>query len=68
MALNADTWLKIRYPDATCGGEGTVNVGIIKQKCPDCNGTGLDERRIADDTAKNQIPQWVLDQRTIRAA
>lgn len=67
MTLTADSWLKIRYPDATCGGEGTINVGLIKQQCPDCRGTGLDERRIADDTAKGLIPQWVLDNRTLVA-
>jgi hypothetical protein len=67
MALSADTWLKIRYPDATCGGEGSVSVGIIKQQCPDCRGTGLNERRIEEDTAKSLIPTWVLEQRTLRA-
>jgi DnaJ-class molecular chaperone len=65
MTLSADTWLKMRYPDTTCGGSGTVAVGIVKQQCPDCKGTGLDERRIIEDTAKNLIPKWVLEQRTL---
>jgi DnaJ-class molecular chaperone len=65
MAISADTWLVIRYSDATCGGTGTIATGIIaKQQCPDCHGSGLDERRIADDTAKGLIPKWVLEQRT----
>lgn len=65
MALSADNWLRIRYPDSTCGGVGSIAVGIIKQQCPDCRGTGLDERRIVDDTAKGLIPKWVLEQRTL---
>jgi hypothetical protein len=32
MALNADNWLKLRYPDSTCGGAGTVNIGIVKEQ------------------------------------
>jgi hypothetical protein len=68
MALNADNWLLIRYADSTCGGTGTLNVNIVKQQCPDCKGTGLDERRITDDTAKGLIPKWVLEQRIRRAA
>ena len=67
MALSADTWLKLRYPDSTCGGSGSVAIGILKQQCPDCRGTGLDERRIADDIGRSLIPQWVIDQRTLRA-
>jgi hypothetical protein len=68
MALNADNWLKLRYPDSTCGGTGTINVGIIKQQCPDCRGTGLDEQRIRDDTDKSLIPAWVLEQRTLKTS
>lgn len=66
MAISADNWLLTRYPDTTCGGVGTINVNLVKQRCPDCEGTGLNERRIAEDTGKGLIPQWVLDQRTIR--
>lgn len=66
MALNADTWLLFRYADATCGGNGTIAVGIVKQACPDCLGSGLDERRIVEDTAKGIIPAWVTEQRTSR--
>lgn len=65
MPVSADTWLKIRYSDATCGGTGSVNTGIIKQQCPDCRGTGLDEKRIEAETAKGMVPQWVIEQRTI---
>lgn len=65
MAISADTWLLIRYPDTTCGGTGYVAVNIqSRQLCPDCLGSGLDERRIADDTTKGLIPTWVLEQRT----
>lgn len=65
MAISADTWLVIRYPDTTCGGTGSIAVNLTaKQQCPDCKGSGLDERRIADDTAKGLIPKWVLEQRT----
>jgi hypothetical protein len=42
-----------------------VNTGIIKQQCPDCRGTGLDEKRIEAETAKGMVPQWVIEQRTI---
>lgn len=66
MPLSADNWLKQRYADPTCGGDGQVNVGIVKQQCPDCRGTGLDERKIAEDEARGAIPAWVLQQRTQR--
>lgn len=65
MAINADTWLVVRYPDATCGGTGFVAVSLAShQLCPDCKGSGLDEKRIVEDTAKGLIPKWVLEQRT----
>lgn len=65
MAISADTWLLIRYPDATCGGTGYVAVNLqARQQCPDCKGSGFDERRITDDTAKGLIPKWVLEGRT----
>jgi hypothetical protein len=54
--------------DSTCGGAGTVNIGIVKQQCPDCRGTGLDEQRIHDDTDKGLIPAWVIEQRTLKAS
>lgn len=65
MAISADTWLVIRYPDATCGGTGFIAVSLApRQLCPDCQGSGLDERRITEETARGQIPKWVLEQRT----
>lgn len=66
MAISADTWLLIRYPDPTCGGTGGVSVNIADQKCPDCGGTGLNEQAIAQDIGRGVIPDWVLQQRTIR--
>lgn len=66
MALSADSWLRAKYSDATCGGIGSVATGVIKQVCPDCRGSGLDERRITEDTAKGIIPRWVIEQRAIR--
>jgi DnaJ-class molecular chaperone len=65
MTLSADGWLKVRYPDPTCGGDGQVSVNLVTQQCPDCKGKGLDERRIAEDTGKGLIPKWVLEQRTV---
>jgi predicted Zn-ribbon and HTH transcriptional regulator len=65
MVVSADTWLVIRYPDATCGGTGYVAVSLTpRSQCPDCRGSGLDERRIQADSAKGLIPKWVLEQRT----
>lgn len=65
MAISADTWLLIRYPDPTCGGDGKVSVGLVSdQTCPDCQGSGLNEKKIARDTSANLIPTWVLEQRT----
>jgi hypothetical protein len=65
MAISADTWLVTRYPDLTCGGTGYVSVSLAsKQLCPDCRGSGLDERRVEADAVRGQIPKWVLEQRT----
>lgn len=65
MAVSADTWLLIRYPDTTCGGTGSIAVSLVqKQQCPDCKGSGLNEAQIIADTAKGLIPKWVLEQRT----
>lgn len=65
MALSADSWLRIYYADPTCGGTGSVATGVVKQACPDCQGSGLNEQRIAEDTPEGVIPTWVLEQRTI---
>lgn len=65
MAISADTWLLLRYSDTTCGGTGYIAVSLAqRQLCPDCRGSGLNERRITEDTAKGLIPKWVLEQRT----
>jgi hypothetical protein len=65
MAISADTWLLVRYPDPTCGGTGSVSTGVVnKQSCPDCKGSRLNEKRVAEDTGRGLIPDWVLQQRT----
>lgn len=63
MAISANIWLRMRYADATCGGTGLVSAGVTTDRCPDCKGTGLDENRIAQDTQRDLIPKWVLEQR-----
>lgn len=65
MAISADTWLVMLYADPTCGGTGYIAISLVpRSQCPDCRGSGLDEKRIQADEARGLIPKWVLEQRT----
>lgn len=65
MAINADAWLLVRYPDPTCGGTGSLSTGLAdSQQCPDCRGSRLNQAKVDEAIGRGLVPDWVLQQRT----